>query len=322
MALSQTEIQAITNDYEENGTTDIYFDDNVLLWMLLNGGKFQESMVTSGELADGGEKIRVILEYAKTHAGSYGNTTLIPQSKVAILNAARFRWAGYYASNAIDLKDQIQNSGDAAIVNMVQAKLKNIKMSIRDQMGDEIYDSAADTDSFLGLGNLFNTAGATTYGNIAENDMDKWAAVSDSTSEAISYKVMQTLRRAAQVGQSKSQKPNLYITTDTLKDGFERTLQTQVRFSNTKMVDAGFDNVLFGGAPVVADDKQTDGYMDALNLNYLKIKTHSDFMFTTPKWEYDKEQPDTLVANQRWIGQLITSHRAAQARHTGLTEPT
>ena len=320
MALEKSEIQAITNDYCDKKTTDIYAQDNVLLYMLMSGGKFQESLVSAGELVDGGEKIRVILEYARTNTGSYGNTTKIPQSKVKILNAARFPWAGCYAANAIDLDDQVQNTGDAALVDMVQAKISNIQKTIRDTMGGQIYATGTG-DAILGLGNLFSTVGATAYGSIAENDMAKWSSNNDSTSEAISYKVMQEIRRTAKVGQTAGKKPNLYITTDTLKDGFERTLQANVRFRNEKMVDAGFDNVLFGGAPVVSDDRQASGYMDALNLNFLMLKSHSKYQFTKPTWEYSKDQPDTLVANTRWVGQLCCSHRAAHARHSGLTEP-
>ena len=321
MSLDLTEIQAITNDYCDKSSTDIYAVDNVLLYMLMSGGKFTDSLVSAGELVDGGEKIRIIVEYARSNTGSYGNTTKIPQSKVDILNAARFPWAGVYAANAIDLDDQVQNTGDAALVDMVQSKINNIQKTIRDTMGAQVYSSASTANDILGLGDLFSTSTSTAYGSIAEDDMEKWAANLDNTGGAISYKIMQAIRRSAQVGQSKPKKPNLYITTDTLKDGFERTLQANVRYRSEKLVDAGFDNVLFGGAPIVADDRQTEGYVDALNLDYLMLKTHNKYQFTRPEWEYSKDQPDTLVANTRWVGQLCTSHRAAHARFTNLEEP-
>jgi len=316
-----TQLQAITEDFVINNPVDIYFDDNVLLYMLMAGGKFKDNLVTPGELVDGGTMIRAFLEYGKSHGGSYGNTTKIPQSKKDILNAARFRWAGYYASNTIDLDDQVQNSGKQAMVNLAYAKLQNIQKTIRDSMGTDIYASAADAKCFLGLGNLFDTTTDTAYGSIAEDDMANWKANATGAIGTISFKVMQALRRGAKVGQNKDAKPNLYITTDVLKDGFERTLQVQARYADVDLVNAGFDNVLFGGQPVVADDKQSSGYIDALNLNYLSVKTHSKYQFTPPKWEYSKDQPDTLTANTRWIGQLICTNRKAHNRNTGVTEP-
>ena len=316
------QLEVITDNYiENNKPEDIIFDDNVLLYMLMSGKKFQDTMVQPGEMVDGGKKIKVFLEIAKSHVGSYGNTTKIPQSKKDILNSVLYRWAGYYASNTIDLDEQVQNNGKPALVDLVHAKLGNIHKTIRDKMGTEVYAVAADGSSLLGLGDLFNITKSKAYGDIMENDLAMWAANVDTTSEAIRFKVMQSIRRTAKIGQSKAGKPDIYITTDTLKDGFERTLQAQARYSDTNLVNAGFDNVLFGGVPIVADDKQAEGYMDALNLRFLKMKTHTRWPFTKPKWEYSKDQPDTLTANTRWIGQLICTNRKAHARHTGLTEP-
>lgn len=318
----EAQLAVITEDWiESNRPEDIVFQDNVLLYMLMAGKKYQDTLVQPGELVDGGKKIKAFLEYDKAHVGTYGNTTKIPQSKKDIINAVLFRWAGYYAANTMDLEDQIQNTGKAALVDLAHAILNNIHKTIRDKMGTDVYSSAADSWAFLGLGDLFNTTSSTAYGNIAEDDMDDWAPNVIDTSEAISFKVMQTIRRTAKVGQSKDAKPDLYITTDTLKDGFERTLHTQARYSDTNLVNAGFDNVLFGSVPIVADDKQSSGIMDALNLRYLKAKTHTKWKFTVPKWEYSKDQPDTLTANTRWIGQLICTNRKAHCRHTNLSEP-
>ena len=315
------ELNVITEDYVEKRPVDVYFQDNILLYTLLGNGGLKTSMVGPGDTVDGGKKIKVILEYAMSHAGGYGNTTMIPQSKKDILNAALFRWAGYYASNTIDLDDQVQNNGDAALVNLAWAKLRNIEKSIRDQMGTDIYSAAADGVLFNGLGDLFNTTSSAAYGNIKEDDMAEWKANLDDTSEAISFKVMQGIKRTAKVGQNKQDKPNLYITTDLLKDGYERTLQSQQRFYDESLVKAGFDNIMFSQAPVVADDKQGSGVCDGLNTNYLSIKTHTKYGFTTPKWEYSKDQPDTLTANTRYIGNLVCKNRKAHCRHTNLTEP-
>lgn len=278
------------------------------------------NIVKASELVDGGEKIGTILEYAEANSGSYGNTTKIPQNKVDVVNRSRFGWAGYYASNTIDLNEQVQTVGAAAYVKLILLKLRNIEKSIRNKMGSEIYATGT-APSFMGLGNLFGASG-TAYGNIDEADMAQWKSNTIATSRAISFKVMQEIFRTPAIGQNRSKKPNLCITTDALKDGYERTLQTQQRFiKDEKLVAAGFDNIMHKNAPVVADDNQTTGYLDALNLNFLKIKTHGDYNFTKPVWEYDKEQPDARTANTRWQGQLVCSNRKAHCRHTNLSEP-
>jgi hypothetical protein len=321
MALTLTELNAITDDYWLTTPNDIYFQDNVLLWKLLGNNNLKNQYVNASELVDGGVRIRVILEHDESNSGTYGNVTKIPQSKKDILNAARFRWAGYYAANTIDLDDRIQNAGKAAKVELAAAKIGNIQKTIRSKMGTDIYASAANDDAFLGLGNLFNTTTATAYAEIAEDDMSDWAANVITTGEAMTFKVRQTIRRTAAVGQNMDDKPNLYITTDTLKDGFERTLQIQARYSDVDLVNAGFENILFKGQPVVADDKQSSGVCDALNLRYMRLRAHSKFNFTKPMWEYSHDQPDVWTANTRFIGQLTTNHRKSHCRHTNLTEP-
>ena len=321
MSLSLTELNAITLDYWDSGTTDIYFLDNVLLWKLLGNGNLDNEVVTASETVDGGMKIRTILEHAEGNSGSYGNITKIQQGKVDILNAARFRWGGYYASNTIDLNDKIKNAGRSAMVKLANSKLYNIQKTIRKKMGIDIYAIAADIYSFLGLGDLFNTSTSTAYGEIAEDDMANWKANAITLGASISFKVLQEMRRTPNIGQNDRDKPNLYITTDLLKDGFERTLQVQARYKDVDMANAGFDNVLFKNAPVTPDDRQTGGYCDGLNLRYLRLRAHSAYNFTAPVWEANLDQPDVWTANQRFLGQLTTNHRKSHIRRTNLTEP-
>lgn len=316
MALTLTELQAITDYYIDKVPSDIYFKGNILLYKLLGG----EDRGTN--LIDGGKKIQVVLEYDESNNGSYGATTKLPLNKKEVFNSAFFGWAAYFAGTVIDLDDQRQNSGEAAIVNLVQGKLKNMQKTIRKKMGTDIYASAADANSFTGLGNLFSTVTSTAYGEIAEDDMPAWKANVDTTAEAISFKVMQKIRRMAQIDDNSEGKPNLYITTQLLKDGFERTLQSQARYADVRLVNAGFDNILFGGAPVVADNKQASGYCDGLNLRFLEIKTHRDYNFTKPVWSSPIDQPDVKVSFIKWSGNLVCKNRAAHCRHTGLTEPT
>jgi hypothetical protein len=314
MPLTLTELQAITDYYVEKTPNDIYFKSNILLYKLLGGE-------TGSKLIPGGKKIQIILEYAKGNAGSYGATTKLPLNKKEIFNAAFFRWAAYYAGVTIDLDDQRQNSGDLAIVNLVNGKLKNAQKSIRMDMGSDIYAAAADNTRFNGLGDLFNTTTATPYGEIAEDDMADWKAVKTTGAANISFKIMQEIRRGASIDDNKEGKPDLYITTEVLKDGFERTLQTQARYSDVRLINAGFDNILFGGAPVVTDNKQTAGYVDALNTNFLDILTHEDYNFTKPVWASPIDQPDLKVAFIRWSGNLVCRNRKAHHRRTDLTEP-
>jgi len=322
MALDLDQLNAVTFDYYKNRTTDIFFRESIMLYLLMGSGKMELNLITGKDLVDGGVKIREFLEYARANVSTYGNSSTIDTSKRDILNAARFGWSGYVASNTIDLDEQTQNSGKAALVDLIYAKMKNIEKSIRDYMGAGIYlGRAADPDGygFSGLPDLFNTTTSTAYGAIAEDDMADWKANVDTTVEAITYTVMQKLFRLASIGQSKSARPNQIITTQILLDAYKASLQVQQRFQSSKLVEAGFSNILHDGVPMVYDDKQAVGVIDCVNTQFLKIKTHKDYNFTKPKWEADHREPDTLTANTRWRGALVTSNRKAHARGTAKT---
>lgn len=316
MALSLTELQAITDAYVESTSNDIYFKSNVLLYKLLGGE-------TGNLTIPGGKTIDVVLEYDGQNGGSYGNTTKLNLAKKEIFNKASFRWAAEYVSIIVDFEDQRQNAGDLAIVNLIEGKLRNAQKTIRTSMGGKIYTTAADGDSINGLGDLFNTTTSTAYGGIAEDDMAEWAAIQYATAGVMGFTTMQAIRRQASIDDNMESKPNLYITCEALKDKFESSLQTQARYSDVKLVDAGFDNILFGGAPVVSDNKYETNvgstHVDGLNLNYLDVLTHQKYNFTPPKWASPVDQPDTLVSSIRWAGNLICRNRQAHVRATGIT---
>jgi hypothetical protein len=325
MALTLSELQAMTDDYiYQRQPVDVYFKSNALLYKLLS----------RGNTYDGGLKIQANLEYGKSNTNTYGPKDELPVNKTEILTAAFFVYAAYFATLTIDMEDELQNIGsDQALVNLLQAKLNNAEKSIRDTMGAEIYNSKStsitnakaegikDPRPFIGLGDLFNTDPAVAYGEIKENDLSMWKANVISTAETMSFEFMQRLRRTASTDTTKEGKPDLYMTTETLQDAYERTLQPQVRYSNRDLLDAGFDNVMFKGAAVVADDNQSAGVIDALNTKYLDIKTHKKRNFTPPKWQSPIRQPDTATANIRWAGQLLCTNRKAHARANNVSEP-
>jgi hypothetical protein len=303
---------------------DIVNKASALLWKLMGLALERDNWtVKPHEIVDGGLKVKVPLEFASSNSGSYGKNTVINQSKKDIIDAARFRWAGVYGSNTLNLDDLTQNTGEEALISLTRQYMNSIIKSARTNMADQVIAAAADDYSINGLGDLFNTTTSTEYGSIDEDEMPSWKANVITTVEAISFEVLQKIFRQVGFGDNAANLPDFCCTTQTLKDGYERTLQTQQRFRDSKMVDAGWENILFRGAPVVADTRYSTGVFDALNLRTLSLRSHKDYNFTTPEWIAKEEggQPDTITANTRWRGNLYCTNRQMNVRHTGLTEP-
>ena len=328
MALTLTELQAVTDDFIMNRTPEaVYFRDHVLIHKLSKKSKS----------FDGGLEIQTNLEYGKQHSGSYGPRTTFPVQKKEILTAAFFAYAAYFGVSTYDMEDDLLNAGDAAIVNIIQTKLRNMQKSIRDTMSLEIWKSRLaniaassydDPHPFSGVDDLFNQTANFKYGKIAPEDLRKednvtsmWKTGFSNTAMEMGFKTMQAIRRAASLGASSSKKPDLYITTEELKDAFEASEYALVRHSDKSLIDAGFDNVLFKGASVVADENQAAGYVDGYNTKYLDIIHHSKRNFTKPVWEAELRSPETFTCNVRWVGQLVCTNRLGHVRATGITVP-
>jgi len=83
---------------------DIVNKASALLWKLMGNALERDNWeVKPHETVDGGLMIKVPLEYTTSNSGAYGAATVINQSKKSIIDAARFRWAGVYGSNTLNL---------------------------------------------------------------------------------------------------------------------------------------------------------------------------------------------------------------------------
>jgi hypothetical protein len=317
-----------------NATTEVYWlntepEDilnkaSALLWKLMGNARINENWeVKPHEIIDGGKMIKVPLEYAASNSGAYGASTVINQSKTNIIDAARFRWAGIYGSNTLNLDDLTQNTGDEAIISLTKQYMRSIIKAARVKMAADVIAAAATADNINGLGDLFNTTTSTEYGSIDTDEMADWKANVITTAEAISFEVLQKVFRQPNMGDQAEMLPNFIVTTATLRDGYERSLHPQQRYTDTKAVEAGWQNITHKGAPIVADTGVSTGYLYALNLNFLSLRSHKDYNFTAPKW-VTKEvlgQPDVMTADTRWRGNLVCSNRKMHVLHTNLTEP-
>jgi hypothetical protein len=304
---------------------DILNKASALLWKLMGKAiSIGNWEIQPNEIVDGGLMVKVPLEYDISNHGAYGATTVINQSKKSIVDAARFRWAGAYGSNTLNLDDLSQNSGDEAIISLTKLYMSNIKKALRVDLASQVIAAAATSDSINGLGDLFNTTASIEYGSIDTDEMAQWKANVITDSEAISFEVMQKIFRTPGFGGYVGTRPNFCCTTELLVDGYERSLHPQQRYKDVTMVEAGWDNVTHKGAPIVADPYYSTGVLDALNLRFLSLRAHRDYNFTTPEWVAKKEggQPDTITANSRFRGNLYCSNRQMHVRHTNLTEPT
>jgi len=112
--------------------------------------------------------------------------------------------------------------------------------------------------------------------------------------------------------------PDMVLGTQTLFEKYESLLQPQLRYTDTKTADAGFQNLLFKAAPVTYDAHCPAGVVYFLNSKYITLVGHSG------KWFQQTEfvRPENLDARYALImcyGNLTIRNRKKQGKLTAKT---
>ena len=324
MALSLTEIQALTDNIWLPGSYPQWGKGNIMLF------KFLEKREKKGSR----EYAQVVLEYAKAWGGPMGAATIFNTARKAVLNAARYPWGYFWSGATIDINDMTQVSGGDGEIDIVFAKLDNMQRSLKAYMGDSLWELYAtqqstyggETVPFYGIADMMNQSDTSpAYGliNMADLGTDEygnniWACFQDATAYSMDFGTMQILRRGCRIGNQTEEKPDLYVTTEDLKDAYEESLNAAKRHHDDKLAAAGFENVLVGLAPMVADDRATASYVHGFNTEYLYFHVHEDFDFKDPVWLQPTDQY-IKTTQSIFVGTLLTSQRRAHGRLTNVS---
>ena len=112
--------------------------------------------------------------------------------------------------------------------------------------------------------------------------------------------------------------PDTLLTTQTLFEKYEALLQPNLRYTDTKTADAGFQNLLFKAAPVMYDVHCTAGVFYFLNSKYITLVGHSDKWFSQTAF-MSPEDTDARYALIMCYGNLTVRNRAKQGKLTAKT---
>jgi len=290
--------------------TDNIFTARPLTYFLMDKGRIR--------MVDGGTKIVEPLIYGtNSTVASYSGYDTLSLTAQEGISAAEFEWKQYAASIAISGIEEAKNNGEQAIINLLEAKIMQAEESMKEgfnQMffGDGTGNSGKDWN---GLANIVDSAGTVGGINRATAGNEFWQSYEEGTAGALSLADMSTAYNSVSVG---NDHPDMVLTTQTLFEKYESLLQPQLRYTDAKTADAGFQNLLFKAAPVAYDVHCTAGTVFFLNSKYLTLVGH------TGKWfaQTDFVRPENMDARYALImcyGNLTVRNAAKQGKLTGRT---
>ena len=290
--------------------TDNVFTARPLTYFLTDKGRIR--------MIDGGTKIVEPLIYGtNSTVASYSGYDTISLTAQTGITAAEFEWKQYAASIAISGIEEAKNNGDAAILNLLEAKVMQAEESLREGFNTMFFGDGTGNSSknWNGLGNLVEASGTVGGINRATAGNEYWRSYEENTAGALTLAQMNTAYNSVSVG---NDHPDMVLTTQTLYEKYESLLQPQLRYTDTKTADAGFQNLLFKAAPVTYDTGCTAGVVYFLNSKYLTLVGHSGKWFSQTEFV----RPENLDAKYALImcyGNLTVRNCAKQGKLTAKT---
>lgn len=288
--------------------TDNVFTARPLTYKLMEKGRIR--------MLNGGTKIVEPLIYGQNDTvGSYSGYDSIALTPQTGISAAEYDWKQYAASISISGIEEAKNNGEQEIINLLEAKIMQAEESLREGFNQMFFASGTGNSSkdWNGLGNLVESG--NTVGGIDSSVYTWWQSYEENTATALTLAQMSTAYNSVSVG---NDHPDVLLTTQTLFEKYEALLQPQLRYTDTKTADSGFQNLLFKAAPVMYDEHCTAGVFFFLNSKYLTLVGHSG------KWFQQTEfiRPEDLDARYALImcyGNLTVRNRAKQGKLTAKT---
>ena len=290
--------------------TDNVFTARPLTFFLMDKGRIR--------MLDGGTKIVEPLVYGQNSTvASYSGYDTISLTAQEGISAAEYDWKQYAASIAISGIEEAKNNGEAAILNLLEAKVMQAEESMREGFNQMFFADGTGNSGkdWNGLGNLVEASGTVGGINRATAGNEFWRSYEENTSGALTLAQMSTAYNSVSVG---NDHPDMVLTTQTLFEKYESLLQPQLRYTDSKTADAGFQNLLFKAAPVTYDAHCTAGVVYFLNSKYLTLVGHSGKWFTQTEFV----RPENLDAKYALImcyGNLTVRNAKKQGKLTGKT---
>jgi len=290
--------------------TDNIFTARPLTYFLQDKGRIR--------MLNGGTKIVEPLIYAESSTvKSYSGYDSISLTAQTGITAAEYDWKQYAASIAISGIEEAKNNGEQEIINLLEAKIMQAEESMREGFNRMFYADGTGNSSkdWNGLGNIVEASGTVGGINRATIGNEYWRSYEENTATALTLAQLSTGYNSVSVG---NDHPDMVLTTQTLFEKYEALLQPNLRYTDTRTADAGFQNLLFKAAPVVYDEHCTAGVVYFLNSKYLTLVGHSGKWFSQTEFV----RPEDLDARYALImcyGNLTCRNAAKQGKLTAKT---
>jgi hypothetical protein len=290
------------------------------------------------EVTEIGQRMMMPLMYELGQTDSYSGYDTLDTTPADGLTSAFFDWRQSATPIAISGDEQKKNRGEAQIISLLKAKVKQAEIGAQTFFNQRLlygaggsaitsaYTSAMNGSAFvdpLPLLVKYDPTSTTTIGNIDQganlwwrNQFKNFSAV---TTFAGFLAALRNLRNNCTKGPGGA--PDLVIATQGVEELYEAALAAAHRNPSYQVADIPFDNVGFYGKPMVWDEfvpdvhngtvTQTKGSIFMLNTQFWGVKVDKETNFVPTPFQKPVDQ-DAKVAHILWYGAVGVSNRRKQ----------
>lgn len=306
MALPYDQMNAITMKYYIPKLIDNIMNSNSMLVRIKGKPDMYKKY-------DGGMSIMQPILYAKgAHGGWFTGAETLDMTDTAQMTSAEWTMKQLHEPLVITRTDELNNSGKAKVLSLIESKMKAAEMTMMDNLGSGLFNAGTAAKQIVGLRSAISSS--RTYAGIDSSTYSWWDA-QISTAAALTYARVRGMVGDATVD---TNKPTVHYTTQDQYDVFSALFQPQQRFTDEKMLDAGFVNIKFEGAPVIVDSHVPSGYWFGVNEKFIQLYVHKDEDFRFEPWSKESNQA-VKYAHIYWAGALVCTNPRMQFVFTSLT---
>ena len=272
---------------------------------------------------DGGLTIVAPLDYAENNTYQrYSGYDVLNVGASDVISAAEYQWrqiAINVVASGLELRT---NSGDARIINLVKARLKNAIRTFKNNFSADIYSDGTLANQVNGLQALVADAGTGTVGGIDSSTWTFWKNKVQSAAAPIQgggaivpgATTMESLMLPLWLSLVRGDdQPDLIVMDNNYFTFFEQSQTSIKRYTDSTKADAGFVSLKYKGADVIFDGGSgiPANHAYFLNTDYLELVVHKDADMTVMD-EMKPYNQDAAVVPVLWMGNLVCSNRALQ----------
>ena len=301
-------------------TTTLYKRNKELADNVSNGNALLARLNQKGNVrtASGGRQIVEELEYAENSTFMYysGYETL-DISPSDVFSAAVYDWKQAAVNvSASGLETEIQNSGQEAVINLLEKRIDNAMKTMRNNLSTGVYSDGTGSSGkqIGGLQAIVADAGAGTVGGIESGTFTFWANQTSGDATLTTAAEVRTEMQAMWLETTRGPDTTDFIVADqNLFSLFWDSLTDIQRISSSDEGVAGFRSLKYVTADVFYDGDSgiPADHMYFLNTDYLYLRPHSA-RNVVPLEKKSSLNQDAMIVPVVWAGNLTCSNRDLQ----------